>query len=153
MEAQDFATLEPRQDLILDGPRHGPAKVRLARAADGRRIIAYSPRGEPFTLENLWGKRPGTGAIAAADFETVGIDIAGDQAEIAAQTAAQVQIAAQAAVIAVPVEHDIAVGGPVLAHHLGAIAFIGDDNNAARRHQCGCQGRGSKPELGHSTLP
>lgn len=27
--------------------------------------------GEPFTLENLWVKRPGTGAIAAADFETV----------------------------------------------------------------------------------
>ena len=40
MEAQDFATLEPRQDLILDGPRHGAAKVRLARAAVGRRTAA-----------------------------------------------------------------------------------------------------------------
>ena len=51
MEAHDFATLEPRQDLILDGPRHGAAKVRLARAADGQRIIAYSPRGAPFTID------------------------------------------------------------------------------------------------------
>jgi N-acetylneuraminate synthase len=28
-------------------------------------------RGEEFTMDNLWVKRPGTGAIPAADFETV----------------------------------------------------------------------------------
>lgn len=51
MEEHEFHTLEPRQDLILDGPAHGAAKVRAARASDGARIIVYSPRGEPFTLD------------------------------------------------------------------------------------------------------
>jgi hypothetical protein len=51
MEEHRFHLLEPRQDLILDGPMHGPAKLRAARAADGSRIIVYSPRGEPFTLD------------------------------------------------------------------------------------------------------
>ncbi|MBY4637643.1 glycoside hydrolase family 140 protein [Sphingopyxis sp. XHP0097] len=51
MEANAFQTLEPRQDLILDGPTQGGAKVRAARAADGKRIIVYSPHGKPFTLD------------------------------------------------------------------------------------------------------
>ncbi|WP_052071672.1 glycoside hydrolase family 140 protein [Sphingopyxis sp. MWB1] len=50
-EAHDFANWEPRQDLILDGSLSGPAKIRAARARDGHRIIVYSPRGEPFTLD------------------------------------------------------------------------------------------------------
>lgn len=51
MEEHEFQTLEPRQDLILDGPTHGAAKIRAARASDGSRLIVYSPRGEPFTLD------------------------------------------------------------------------------------------------------
>jgi hypothetical protein len=51
MEAHEFQTLEPRQDLILDGPTNGAAKIRAARASDGARIIVYTPRGEPFTLD------------------------------------------------------------------------------------------------------
>lgn len=51
MEEHDFQTLEPRQDLILDGPLYGAAKIRAARASDGSRIIVYSPQGEPFTLD------------------------------------------------------------------------------------------------------
>jgi hypothetical protein len=51
MENHEFHTLEPRQDLILDGPAHGAAKIRAARASDGSRIVVYSPRGEPFTLD------------------------------------------------------------------------------------------------------
>lgn len=51
LEAHGFPTLEPRQDLILDGPVRGPAKIRAARARDGSRIVAYSPHGEAFTLD------------------------------------------------------------------------------------------------------
>lgn len=51
MEEHEFQTLEPRQDLILDGPTQGAAKLRAARASDGSRIIVYSPKGEPFTLD------------------------------------------------------------------------------------------------------
>ena len=51
MEEHEFQTLEPRQDIILDGPAHGAAKIRAARASDGSRIIVYSPQGEPFTLD------------------------------------------------------------------------------------------------------
>ncbi|MFL9841148.1 glycoside hydrolase family 140 protein [Sphingomonas sp. ST-64] len=51
MESHRFESLEPRQDLILDGPTNGAAKIRAARATDGSRIIVYSPRGEPFTLD------------------------------------------------------------------------------------------------------
>lgn len=51
MEDHAFHTLEPRQDLILDGPAHGPAKIRAARASDGARIIVYSPQGAPFVLD------------------------------------------------------------------------------------------------------
>jgi hypothetical protein len=51
MEANHFHALEPRQDLILDGSQQGPAKIRAARTSDGARIVVYSPRGEPFTLD------------------------------------------------------------------------------------------------------
>jgi hypothetical protein len=40
----------PDQSMILDGPTHGGAKVRAARATDGSFAFIYSPRGEPFTL-------------------------------------------------------------------------------------------------------
>lgn len=51
MEAQAFQTLVPDQRLIADGPTSGPAKVRAMRAADGSRVIVYTARGEPFTLD------------------------------------------------------------------------------------------------------
>ena len=50
-EAQGFTTLVPDQALIADGPVHGPAKIRALRAPDGSRVIIYTPRGEPFTLD------------------------------------------------------------------------------------------------------
>ncbi|MBL9190661.1 MAG: glycoside hydrolase family 140 protein [Opitutaceae bacterium] len=51
MEANAFQALVPDQKLILDGPINGPAKIRAMRATDGSRVIVYSARGEPFTLD------------------------------------------------------------------------------------------------------
>jgi hypothetical protein len=51
MEANSFDTLVPDQKMIVDGPLRGPAKIRAMRAADGSRVVVYSPRGEPFTLD------------------------------------------------------------------------------------------------------
>lgn len=49
-ESRPFHKLVPAQEIILDGPRHGGAKIRAARAVDGRFALIYSPRGEPFTV-------------------------------------------------------------------------------------------------------
>ena len=43
--------LVPDSSLILDGPGTGGAKVRAARAEDRSFAIAYSPRGERFTID------------------------------------------------------------------------------------------------------
>lgn len=51
MEENHFETLEPRQDLILDGPREGPAKIRVTATNGGASILVYTPRGEPFTID------------------------------------------------------------------------------------------------------
>ena len=51
MEDNNFRALQPRQDLILDGPTNGAAKIRAAFASDGSRLVVYTPRGEPFTLD------------------------------------------------------------------------------------------------------
>lgn len=51
MEAQSFQALVPDQRLIIDGPTHGGSKIRAMRAPDGTRVIVYTPRGEPFTLD------------------------------------------------------------------------------------------------------
>lgn len=51
MERHGFQTLMPDQSLILDGPDRGPAKIRVARAADNSRIIVYTPQGAQFTLD------------------------------------------------------------------------------------------------------
>jgi hypothetical protein len=50
-ESRPYQKLVPDQDMIVDGPRAGGAKVRAARAADGSFAFVYSPRGEPFTLD------------------------------------------------------------------------------------------------------
>ena len=51
LEAQAFQTLVPDQRLIADGPTSGPAKIRAMRAADGSRVVVYTARGEPFTID------------------------------------------------------------------------------------------------------
>jgi hypothetical protein len=49
-ESRPFHQLVPDPSIILDGPTHGGAKIRAARAADGSFAFVYSPRGEPFTV-------------------------------------------------------------------------------------------------------
>jgi hypothetical protein len=49
--ARNFQALRPAPEFILDGPRHGGAKVRAARAEDGSFAFIYSPRGEAFTVD------------------------------------------------------------------------------------------------------
>jgi hypothetical protein len=51
LEAHAFHTLVPDQRLVANGPLTGPAKVRAARAADGSRVLVYSPYGEAFTID------------------------------------------------------------------------------------------------------
>lgn len=51
MESVEFHKLIPDQQLILDGPNRGPAKVRAMRAVDGSRLVVYSPLGECFTID------------------------------------------------------------------------------------------------------
>ncbi|MFC1975274.1 glycoside hydrolase family 140 protein [Chloroflexota bacterium] len=51
MEAHAFHTLVPDQQLIVDGPTHGPSKIRAMRAPDESKIVVYTPKGEPFTLD------------------------------------------------------------------------------------------------------
>ena len=50
-EARPFHKLIPDQSFILDGPLSGGAKVRAAIADDQTFAIIYSPRGEPFTVD------------------------------------------------------------------------------------------------------
>lgn len=46
-----FDQLAPAPQALMDGPTQGGAKVRVALARDGSRLVAYTPRGEPFTLD------------------------------------------------------------------------------------------------------
>lgn len=50
-EERPLSKLVPDQTLIANGPLSGGAKIRAARATDGSFVIAYSPRGESFTLD------------------------------------------------------------------------------------------------------
>lgn len=49
--ARPFHQLAPSQEMILDGPARGAAKIRAALAVDASFAIIYSPRGEPFTID------------------------------------------------------------------------------------------------------
>lgn len=49
-ESRAWQELVPDESFLVDTPRHGGAKVRGARAADGSFALVYSPRGEPFTV-------------------------------------------------------------------------------------------------------
>ncbi len=49
-ESRPFTKLVPDSSIVLDGPNHGGAKIRSARASDGSFAFVYSPRGEPFTV-------------------------------------------------------------------------------------------------------
>lgn len=46
-----FQTLRPAPELIVDGARHGGAKVRAACAEDRSRALFYSARGEAFSVD------------------------------------------------------------------------------------------------------
>ncbi len=50
-ESRPYQRLEPRQAMVLDGPRTGAGKIRAARARDGSFALFYSPRGEQFTVD------------------------------------------------------------------------------------------------------
>jgi hypothetical protein len=49
-EAYPFKDLIPAQDMILDGPVRGGAKIRAARSRNGTFAFIYSPKGEPFAI-------------------------------------------------------------------------------------------------------
>jgi hypothetical protein len=49
--SRPFWKLAPDDTLLLDGPARGGGKVRAARAADGSFALAYSPRGEQFSVQ------------------------------------------------------------------------------------------------------
>lgn len=46
-----FHQLVPDRSVVLDGPTSGGARVRAARARDGSFLLAYSGRGERFTID------------------------------------------------------------------------------------------------------
>ena len=50
-ESRPYQLLEPRPDLLLDGPNSGGGKIKVARASDGSFSFVYSSRGEPFTID------------------------------------------------------------------------------------------------------
>jgi len=50
-ESSRFYELMPAQDMILDGPVRGGAKIRAARSKSGDFAFIYSPRGESFTID------------------------------------------------------------------------------------------------------
>lgn len=51
-ESRPFRKLEPAQEILVDAPDSGGAKVRAALANDGSFAFIYSPRGERFTVDN-----------------------------------------------------------------------------------------------------
>jgi len=49
-ESRPYLLLVPRPDVVLDGPNYFGSKVKAAVASDGSFAFVYSPRGEPFTI-------------------------------------------------------------------------------------------------------
>jgi len=50
-QSHSFHKLAPCQEMLIDAPCNGGAKVRAACASDGQYALVYSPRGEQFTVE------------------------------------------------------------------------------------------------------
>lgn len=50
-ETRPFNRLVPNQKMIKNGPETGGGKIRAAMADDGSFAMVYSPRGEPFTID------------------------------------------------------------------------------------------------------
>lgn len=50
-EAYPFHQLAPAQEMIVDGPTSGGAKIRAMLSRDKTFALIYSPRGEPFTID------------------------------------------------------------------------------------------------------
>ncbi|RIK35384.1 MAG: hypothetical protein DCC55_30470 [Chloroflexi bacterium] len=50
-DSRPFTKLVPAQEMVLDAPSSGGAKVRAACAEDGSFAFIYSPMGAPFTVD------------------------------------------------------------------------------------------------------
>lgn len=50
-EAYPFQDLVPAQNMIVDGPTSGGAKIRAVRSKNGTFAFVYSPRGKQFTID------------------------------------------------------------------------------------------------------
>lgn len=50
-ERYDYQQLRPSAGLVVDGPRHGGAKIRAALAQDNSFAFVYSPQGAPFSVD------------------------------------------------------------------------------------------------------
>ena len=50
-ESYPFQELVPAQDMIVDGPTGGGAKIRAMLSRDKTFAFIYSPRGEPFAID------------------------------------------------------------------------------------------------------
>jgi hypothetical protein len=50
---RSFHKIIPRQEIILDGPISGGGKIKAAMSNDSTYIIAYSPRGEKFSINKM----------------------------------------------------------------------------------------------------
>jgi hypothetical protein len=50
-ESYPFQELVPAQDMIVDGPTSGGAKIRAMLSRDKTFAFIYSPRGEPFAVD------------------------------------------------------------------------------------------------------
>ena len=50
-ESRPFHRLQPNDDFIMDGAKHGGAKIRGALASDSSFAFIYSPRGEAFSVD------------------------------------------------------------------------------------------------------
>ena len=48
--SRPFHKLVPDQEFVVDGPLHGGAKIRAAKASDSSFAFVYSPYGEAFTV-------------------------------------------------------------------------------------------------------
>jgi len=51
--ARSFEKIIPNREIILDGPLSGGGKIKAAMSNDSTFIIAYSPRGEKFSINKM----------------------------------------------------------------------------------------------------
>jgi hypothetical protein len=56
LTSRRFELLEPHQEILVDGPTSGGAKVKAALARDGSYTIIYSPMGAQFSIDKKYLK-------------------------------------------------------------------------------------------------